>query len=82
MLGLTQCTFACKAAVMRMCMLYSLGLGFRVCRQVVDETDRLLRQSYQNWLPHVVGACTRPPAACVGDTSAAATAQRGQPSLG
>ena len=24
--------------------------------QVVDETDRLLRQAYQDWLPHVVVA--------------------------
>jgi hypothetical protein len=24
------------------------------CTQVVDETDRLLRQSYQEWLPHVL----------------------------
>ena len=29
--------------------------------QVVDETDRLLRQSYQNWLPHVVEATARAP---------------------
>ena len=45
--------------------------------QVVDETDRLLRQSYQNWLPHVVEACMRPQAAAVGDPRAACIAQRG-----
>lgn len=28
----------------------------RVCVQVVDETDRLLRQAYQDWLPFVTAA--------------------------
>ena len=45
--------------------------------QVVDETDRLLRQSYQNWLPLVVEACARPQAASVGDPCAACIAHRG-----
>ncbi len=41
--------------------------------QVVDETDRLLRQSYQNWLPHVVAAAARvPPAAGLPAAAAAA----------
>ena len=29
--------------------------------QVVDEADRLLRQSYHNWLPHVMAAIAAPP---------------------
>ncbi|KAK9824495.1 hypothetical protein WJX72_010815 [[Myrmecia] bisecta] len=39
------------------------GFGLSQLRfLVVDETDRLLRQAYQDWLPHVVAA-TAPPAA-------------------
>lgn len=30
------------------------------CTQVVDEADRLLRQSYQEWLPHVLASLGRP----------------------
>lgn len=35
---------------------------------VVDETDRLLRQSYQDWLPHVLAAlpAADAPASCCG----------------
>ncbi len=46
--------------------------------QVVDETDRLLRQSYQNWLPHVVAAAARAPTAA-GLPAAAAAACNGAP---
>jgi hypothetical protein len=46
--------------------------------QVVDETDRLLRQSYQNWLPHVVAAAARPQPAA-GLPAAAAAVCSGAP---
>lgn len=38
---------------------------------MVDETDRLLRQSYQNWLPHVVEATARAPPSSAGPSAPA-----------
>jgi ATP-dependent RNA helicase DDX51/DBP6 len=40
---------------------------------VVDETDRLLRQSYQEWLPHVL-ACLAGSSGAAAGTAAAGTA--------
>ncbi|KAK9821304.1 hypothetical protein WJX81_005661 [Elliptochloris bilobata] len=54
------------------------GIGLEHLRfLVVDEMDRLLRQSYQNWLPHVVEATTRPQAASA-DPITACSSGRGR----
>ena len=45
------------------------------CTQVIDEADRLLRQSYQDWLPFVVAATAIPPE--LGRSSAHARAYSG-----
>lgn len=37
----------------------SLALNMS-CSQAVDETDRLLRQSYQEWLPQVISQLSHP----------------------
>lgn len=43
-------------------MVYREKLRGPAAAQVIDEMDRLMRQAYQDWLPFVTAAASRPPA--------------------